>query len=170
MGFLFLKEKFYITTIKRKKERIKNMNIENSYKVGDKVFNNLKDAQRYVLETMYNNGLDWILENATSFSDTLLKFKEIKPVRKASENGASKTYSNIGKGNLEMLAKSFETKYKLFRDKKEWPIYHFRGIGENNSFSIRFTGKVFELYDLLILNLENVDAILEKYKINIEMP
>ena len=146
------------------------MNIENSYKVGDKVFSNLKDAQKYVLETMYNNGFDWILENATSFSDTLLKFKEIKPVRKASENGTPRTYSNIGKGNLEMLTKSLETKYKLFRDKKEWPIYHFRGIGEYNSFSIRFTGKVFELYDLLISNLDNLDGILEKYKINIEMP
>jgi hypothetical protein len=141
------------------------MNIENSYKVGDKTFTNLKDAQKYIIEIMYSNGLDWILENPTDFSEALFQYKEVKPVRKSSP--VQKSVINPGaKGDLAGIVELLKAKYSVKRDANHWPVYHFDGIGENGSFSIRFIGKVWELYNLVVENLENIEVALDKYKVN----
>jgi hypothetical protein len=139
------------------------MNIQNSYKVGDKVFSNIKEAQKYVLEIMYSNGLDWIIENGMDFSEALLQYKDIKPMRKIQTERKAIPNSK-GKGDLAGIVELLKQKYDVKRDPNNWPVYHFYGINENQSFSIRFIGKVFELYELVEANIENLESVLEEYK------
>jgi hypothetical protein len=146
------------------------MNIENSYKVGDKTFTNLKEAEKYVISIMYDNGLDWIIQNHLQFTELLLQYagaagiKHVKPIRKIPTEG--KPDDPKEKGNLAGIAILLQDKYIVTRDANNWPVYHFSGKNGNKTFSIRFIGKVWELYNLINANRSNVESVLNEYKIS----
>jgi uncharacterized protein YegP (UPF0339 family) len=134
-----------------------NMNISTTYKIGDKVFETLEDAQKHVLGEMISQGVDHIIENHLNFIDVLKSITKTSPIK-----GAPRQYSNAGKGTLEGIKEMLRGKYEVYRDGASWPVYHFNTRQTNHR--IRFTGKVWELYDLVSSNLDNLESVLTKYK------
>jgi hypothetical protein len=134
-----------------------NIQVSSSYKVGDKVFNSLEDANKYIIGEMISNGVDWIIENKVAFISALNQVGN--PNLKTPPSG--RIYSNTGKGNLDGVKEMLKGRYEVRRDEDSWPVYHFHNDTEYHV--IRYTGKVWELYDLVRENLSDLTPIFKMY-------
>ena len=134
-----------------------NIQISSTYKVGDMTFNSLEEANEHLIEEMISQGAKWVIENKGAVISAL---QQIGNPHLKTPTG--KVYSNVGKGNLEMIKEMLKGKYELRRDEDHWPVYHFHSDTEYHI--IRYTGKVWELFDLVKDNLDNMNSIFTKYK------
>ena len=130
--------------------------ITKTYKVGDKEFSSIEAVNQYAAEqtvlTYLNKGVDHVIENSAEFIKSLKILKGIK-------------YSNVGtgKGNLKDINEHLEKQGScLVRKPLDWPVYVVNTPSE--SFTIRFTGKVWELHSMIVDNPDWISEI-KKYKI-----
>ena len=130
--------------------------ITKSYKVGDKEFTSLEAVQHYAAEqtvmAFLEQGVDHVIENSTEFIKNLKILKGIK-------------YSNVGtgKGNLKDINEHLESKgSSLVRSTIDWPVYTVNTPDE--SFTIRFIGKVWELHSIIVDNPDWISEV-KKYKV-----
>ena len=130
--------------------------ITKSYKVGNLEFSSLEAVQQYAAEqtvlTYLNKGVDHVIENSAEFIKNLKILKGIK-------------YSNVGtgKGNLKDINEHLESKgSSLVRSTIDWPVYTINTPDE--SFTIRFIGKVWELHSIIVDNPDWISEV-KKYKV-----
>ena len=130
--------------------------VTKSYKVGNLEFSSIEAVQQHVaketVEAYLAEGVDHVIENSTEFIKQLKALKGIK-------------YSNVGtgKGNLKDINEHLEKQGScLVRSTIDWPVYTVHTSSE--SFSIRFTGKVWELHSMIVDNPDWISEI-KKYKI-----
>ena len=130
--------------------------VTKSYKVGNLEFSSLEAVNQYAAEqtvlTYLNKGVDHVIENSAEFIKSLKILKGIK-------------YSNVGtgKGNLKDINEHLEKQGScLVRKPLDWPVYVVNTPSE--SFTIRFTGKVWELHSMIVDNPDWISEI-KKYKI-----
>ena len=140
-----------------KRENTMNIQISSTYKIGDRTFASLDEANEFLIEEMIAKGAKWVIENKGAVISALQQIGNPH-----SKTSTGKVYSNVGKGNLEMIKEMLKGRYEVRRDEKNWPVYHFHNDTEYHI--IRFTGKVWELYDLVNENFDNLDSIFTKYK------
>ena len=135
-----------------------NMDIKASkiYKVGDKEFTSIEAANQFVAQGTVQSylacGVDYIIDNSEDFIKNLKILKGIK-------------YSNVGvgKGNLKDINEHLESKGScLVRSTIDWPVYTVHT--PNESFTIRFTGKVWELHGMIVDNPDWISEV-KKYKV-----
>jgi hypothetical protein len=139
-----------------KRENTMNIQVSSTYKVGDMTFNSLEEANKHIIGEMIGNGVDWVIENKGAVISALQQIGNPH-----SKTPTGRIYSNVGKGNLEMIKEMLRGRYEVRRDEDHWPVYHFHNDTEYHV--IRFTGKVWELYDLVIENLSDLTPIFKKY-------
>ena len=130
--------------------------ITKTYKVGDKEFSSIEAVNQYAAEQTVQSylacGVDYIIDHSADFVKNLKILKGIK-------------YSNvgIGKGNLKDINEHLEKQGScLVRKPLDWPVYVVNTPSE--SFTIRFTGKVWELHGMIVDNPDWISEI-KKYKI-----
>ncbi len=133
-----------------------NIEVKSSYKIGDKVFNSLEEANEYLIGEMIAKGAKWVIENKGAVISALQQIGNPHP-----KTPSGRVYSNVGKGNLEMIKEMLKGRYEVRRDEAQWPVYHFYNDTEYHI--IRFTGKVWELYDLVNENFSDLTPIFKKY-------
>jgi hypothetical protein len=138
------------------RENTMNIEISKSYKIGDRTFSSLEEANEHLIEEMISRGSKWVIENKAQVIAALQQFG--KPDTSTSTN---RTYSNTGKGNLEMIKERLKGRYHVRRDEDTWPVYHFHNDTEYHV--IRYTGKVWQLYDLVILHESDLSPIFKQY-------
>ena len=126
------------------------------YKVGDKELTSIDAVNQFVAQqtvaAYLAEGVDHVIENSEEFIKQLKVLKGIK-------------YSNVGvgKGNLKDINEHLESKGScLVRSTIDWPVYTVHTPSE--SFTIRFTGKVWELHGMIVNNPEWVSEV-KKYKV-----
>ena len=114
------------------------------FKVGDKEFTSIEAANQFLaqgtVQSYLDCGVDYIIDNSEDFVKNLKILKGIK-------------YSNVGlgKGNLKDINEHLEKQGScLVRSTLDWPVYTVHTPDE--SFSIRFTGKVWELHGMIVDN------------------
>ena len=173
MGFFEKMKKEYYCSMKRKNlySEIKNsenkilfsnkivmetnmeVKVTKTYKVGNLEFSSIEAVQQHVAkETVMAylaEGVDHVIENSAEFIKQLKILSGIK-------------YSNVGsnKGNLKDINEYLERHgSNLVRSALDWPVYTVNTPYE--SFTIRFTGKVWELHSLIV---DSEDWILELRK------
>ena len=129
--------------------------ITKTYKVGDLEFSSLEAVQQHVAQQTVQSylacGTDYIIEHGADFIKNLKILKGIK-------------YSNVGtgKGNLKDINEHLESKgSSIVRSTIDWPVYTINTPDE--SFTIRFTGKVWELHSIIV-DSEDWVSELRKYK------
>ena len=130
--------------------------VTKSYKVGNLEFSSLEAVQQHVAkETVMAylaEGVDHVIENSAEFIKQLKILSGIK-------------YSNVGtgKGNLKDINEYLESKgSNLVRSALDWPVYTVNTV--DDSFTIRFTGKVWELHSLIVDNPDWISE-LRKYEV-----
>ena len=130
--------------------------VTKSYKVGNLEFSSIEAVNQYAAEqtvlTYLNKGVDHVIENSSEFIKSLKILKGIK-------------YSNVGtgKGNLKDINEHLEKQGScLVRKPLDWPVYVVNTPSE--SFTIRFTGKVWELHSMIVDNPDWISEV-KKYKI-----
>ena len=138
-----------------KGDKIMEVKITKTYKVGDKEFTSIEAVNQYAAEqtvlAYLNKGVDHVIENSTEFIKSLKILKGIK-------------YSNVGtgKGNLKDINEHLEKQGScLVRSTLDWPVYTVHTPDE--SFSIRFTGKVWELHGMIVNNPDWISEV-KKYQ------
>ena len=154
---LFLeKNSFFLNKINIVKETIMEIKATKVYKVGDKEFTSIEAVNQFVAQqtvaAYLAEGVDHVIENSEEFIRQLKVLKGIK-------------YSNVGtgKGNLKDINEHLESKGScLVRSTIDWPVYTVHTPSE--SFTIRFTGKVWELHSMIVNNPEWVSEV-KKYKV-----
>ena len=126
------------------------------FKVGDKEFTSIEAANQFVaqgtVQSYLSCGVDYIIDNSEDFIKNLKILKGIK-------------YSNVGvgKGNLKDINEHLESKGScLVRSTIDWPVYTVHTPSE--SFTIRFTGKVWELHGMIVDNPDWISEV-KKYKV-----
>ena len=139
-----------------KGDKIMEVKVTKSYKVGNLEFSSIEAVQQHVaketVEAYLTEGVDHIIENSAEFVKQLKILKGIK-------------YSNVrtGKGNLKDINEHLEKQGScLVRKPLDWPVYVVNTPSE--SFTIRFTGKVWELHSMIVDNPDWISD-LKKYKI-----
>ena len=131
-----------------------NLEIKKTYNVNGKEFNSKEEAVKSIaladLNKIVEGGVEKVLENSTEF----LRLLRILSATKG-------TVVKGGSGTLKALNELLvENGDSIERDDFDWPVYHITTQGEKHT--IRFTGKVWELYNLYIEG--GVDSLL-RYKI-----
>ena len=152
----FSENKFFDSNKKLSLETNMEVKVTKSYKVGNLEFSSLEAVNQYAAEqtvlTYLNKGVDHVIENSAEFIKSLKILKGIK-------------YSNVGtgKGNLKDINQHLENQGScLVRKPLDWPVYVVNTPSE--SFTIRFTGKVWELHSMIVDNPDWISEI-KKYKI-----
>jgi hypothetical protein len=150
-----------------KNNRENTMNIQITYKIGDKEFSTIEESQKYLLQEIYNRGLEYICENPKEFLDI---FNSV--TKKNFVNPEKREYSNISQPNMKSIQNLVKSQFSITRNIQEWPVYKFQSIqNPENFFVIRNTKKIFELFYEIQENLENLENFFSKYsykeKINI---
>ena len=133
---------------------MKNLEIKKTYSINGKEFNSKEEDVKSIalaeLSKIVEGGVDSVLENSTDFLRLLRTLSSTKG-----------TVIKGGSGTLKALNELFsENGDSIERDDFDWPVYHITTQGEKHT--IRFTGKVWELYNLYIES--GVDSLLH-YKI-----
>jgi hypothetical protein len=133
---------------------MKNLEIKKTYNVNGKEFNSKEEAIKSLaieeLTKIVEGGVDSVLENSTDFLRLLRTISSTKG-----------TVIKGGSGTLKALNEILvENGDSIERDDFDWPVYHITLNSEKHT--IRFTGKVWELYNLYIEG--GVDSLLH-YKI-----
>ena len=128
--------------------------IQKTYKIGENTFSSLEEANKFLLEEIYNSGLEEILKNPNNFIQALKTV--INP-----GNPEKTTYSNTGKPTLKEIQEYLRNQgYKISRHEKFWPVYEIL-TPEKEEKIIRYTGKVHELHSL-ILEI-GIEEVISKY-------
>lgn len=130
------------------------LEIQKTFKIGDREFTSKSDALKSIaMETLIKiieGGVDSVIENSTDFVSAL---KVVSTQKAVVYKGGSGTL----KGLSELLS---EDGHSIVRDGGDWPVYHLT-LADNSKHTIRYTGKVWELYNLFVEG--GVPALL-KYK------
>ena len=133
---------------------MKNLEIKKTYNVNGKEFNSKEEAVKSIalaeLSKIVESGVESVLQNSTEFLRLLRTLSSTKG-----------TVVKGGSGTLKALNELLvENGDSIERDDFDWPVYHITLQGEKHT--IRFTGKVWELYNLYIEG--GIDSLLH-YKI-----
>ena len=131
-----------------------NLEIKKTYNVNGKEFNSKEEAVKSIaiseLTKIVEGGVDSVLQNSTDF---LRLLRTVSSTKGTVLKGGSGTLKALN----ELLVENGDS---IERDDFDWPVYHITIEGEKHT--IRFTGKVWELYNLYIES--GVDSLLH-YKI-----
>jgi cell division ATPase FtsA len=131
-----------------------NLEIKKTYSINGKEFNSKEEAVKSIalaeLSKIVEGGVDSVLQNSTDF---LRLLKTVSSSKGTVVKGGSGTLKALN----ELL---FENGDSIERDDFDWPVYHI--TVQNEKHTIRFTGKVWELYNLYIEG--GIDSLLH-YKI-----
>jgi actin-like ATPase involved in cell morphogenesis len=134
-----------------------NLEIKKTFKIGDKEFTSKNEALKSValveLTKIVEGGVDSVITNSADFL-RLLKIVSGSATKGIVMKGGSGTLKSLN----ELLS---ETGNSVERDENDWPVYHIN-LADGTSHTIRFTGKVWELYNLYIDG--GINSLLE-YKI-----
>jgi hypothetical protein len=133
---------------------MKNLQIKKTFSVNGKEFNSKEEALKSLaleeLSKIVEGGVQNVLNNSTDFLRLLRTLSSTKG-----------TVVKGGSGTLKALNELLvENGDSIERDDFDWPVYHITLEGEKHT--IRFTGKVWELYNLYIES--GIDSLLH-YKV-----
>jgi actin-like ATPase involved in cell morphogenesis len=133
------------------------LEIKKTFKIGDREFTSKNEALKSValveLTTIVEGGVDSVIDNSADF------LKLLKIVSGSATKGiVMKGGSGTLKGLNELLV---EEGHNIERDDTDWPVYHINLV-DGTSHTIRFTGKVWELYNLYVD--KGMDSLLQ-YKL-----
>jgi hypothetical protein len=121
------------------------LEIKKTFKIGDQEFNSKNEALKSValveLTSIVEGGVDSVITNSSDFL-RLLKIVSGSATKGIVMKGGSGTL----KGLNELLV---EEGHNIERDDIDWPVYHLNLV-DGSSHTIRFTGKVWELYNLYV--------------------
>ena len=133
------------------------LEIKKTFKIGDKEFTSKNEALKSVaiveLTSIVEGGVQSVIENSADFL-RLLKIVSGSATKGIVMKGGSGTLKSLN----ELLSESGNS---IERDDNDWPVYHINLV-DGSSHVIRFTGKVWELYNLYIE--KGINSLLE-YKI-----
>jgi actin-like ATPase involved in cell morphogenesis len=133
------------------------LEIKKTFKIGDKEFTSKNEALKSVaiveLTKIVEGGVQSVITNSADF------LKLLKIVSGSATKGiVMKGGNGTLKGLNELLV---EESHNIERDEYDWPVYHIN-LADGTSHTIRFTGKVWELYNLFVD--KGINSLLE-YKI-----
>jgi cell division ATPase FtsA len=133
------------------------LEIKKTFKIGDKEYNSKEEALKSValveLTKIVEGGVQSVVDNSADF------LKLLKIVSGSATKGiVMKGGNGTLKGLNELLT---EEGNSIERDDIDWPVYHLNLV-DGSSHTIRFTGKVWELYNLYVDG--GVDSLLQ-YKV-----
>ena len=133
---------------------MKNLEIKKTFSVNGKEYSSKEEALKSIaiqeITQIVEGGVQNVLENSTDF---------LKLLRTLSSSKG--TVVKGGSGTLKVLNELLlENGDSIERDDFDWPVYHITLQSEKHT--IRFTGKVWELYNLYIES--GIDSLLH-YKI-----
>jgi actin-related protein len=121
------------------------LEIKKTFKIGDKEYGSKNEALKSValveLTSIVEGGVDSVITNSSDFL-RLLKIVSGSATKGIVMKGGSGTL----KGLNELLV---EECHSIERDQYDWPVYHLNLV-DDSSHTLRFTGKVWELYNLYI--------------------
>ena len=121
------------------------LEIKKTFKIGDKEFTSKNEALKSIaleeLTKIVESGVQSVIDNSADFL-RLLKIVSGSATKGIVMKGGNGTL----KGLNELLS---ETGNSVERDENDWPVYHINLV-DGTSHTIRFTGKVWELYNLYI--------------------
>ena len=133
------------------------LEIKKTFKIGDKEFTSKNEALKSValveLTKIVEGGVESVITNSSDFL-RLLKIVSGSATKGIVMKGGNGTL----KGLNELLV---EENHSIDRDEYDWPVYHLNLV-DGSSHTIRYTGKVWELYNLYIEG--GINSLLE-YKI-----
>jgi cell division ATPase FtsA len=133
---------------------MKNLEIKKTFSVNGKEFNSKEEAVKSIalaeLSKIVEGGVSSVLENSTDF---LRLLRIVSSTKGTVVKGGSGTLKALN----ELLSENGDS---IERDDFDWPVYHITLQGEKHT--IRFTGKVWELYNLYIEG--GIDSLLH-YKV-----
>jgi actin-like ATPase involved in cell morphogenesis len=133
------------------------LEIKKTFKIGDKEFTSKNEALKSValieLTSIVEGGVQSVITNSSDFL-RLLKIVSGSATKGIVMKGGSGTLKSLN----ELLV---EEGHNIERDDNDWPVYHIN-LADGSSHTIRFTGKVWELYNLFVDN--GINSLLE-YKI-----
>jgi hypothetical protein len=133
------------------------LEIKKTFKIGDKEYASKNEALKSValieLTSIVEGGVHSVIDNSADFL-RLLKIVSGSATKGIVMKGGSGTL----KGLNELLT---EEGNSIERDDIDWPVYHLNLV-DGSSHTLRYTGKVWELYNLYIEG--GVNSLLE-YKI-----
>jgi actin-like ATPase involved in cell morphogenesis len=133
------------------------LEIKKTFKIGDQEFNSKNEALKSValveLTKIVEGGVQSVINNSSDFL-RLLKIVSGSATKGIVMKGGNGTL----KGLNELLV---EEGHNIERDDVDWPVYHIN-LADGTSHTIRFTGKVWELYNLYVD--KGMDSLLQ-YKI-----
>jgi cell division ATPase FtsA len=134
-----------------------NLEIKKSFKIGDKEYSSKNEALKSValeeLTKIVEGGVESVITNSSDFL-RLLKIVSGSATKGIVMKGGNGTL----KGLNELLT---EEGHNIERDDIDWPVYHINLV-DGTSHTIRYTGKVWELYNLYVDG--GIDSLLH-YKV-----
>ena len=133
---------------------MKNLEIKKTYSINGKEFNSKEEAVKSIaldeITKIVEGGVDSVLENSVDFLRLLRTLSSTKGTLVKGGSGTLKALN-------ELLSENGDS---IERDDFDWPVYHI--TVDSQKHTIRFTGKVWELYNLYVDG--GVDSLLH-YKI-----
>ena len=133
------------------------LEIKKTFKIGDREFTSKNEALKSValeeLTKIVEGGVQSVITNSSDFL-RLLKIVTGSATKGIVMKGGNGTL----KGLNELLV---EEGHNIERDEYDWPVYHINLV-DGTSHTIRYTGKVWELYNLYVDG--GVDSLLQ-YKL-----
>jgi hypothetical protein len=133
---------------------MKNLEIKKTYNVNGKEFNSKEEAVKSLaveeLSKIVEGGVQNVLDNSIDF---LRLLRTLSATKGTVVKGGSGTLKALN----ELLSENGDS---IERDDFDWPVYHITLNSEKHT--IRFTGKVWELYNLFVEG--GIDSLLH-YKI-----
>ena len=143
---------------KNSRENTNTMKIEVTQKfiINEKEFSSREEASRYILEEIYKQGLEYIIQNPENFLSALREVTNPgNPEKSSVQIGIKPTLADISKylkekENLVITRLSISTQKAA-----DWPVYII--ISPDSSRAFRYTKKVHELYyEILEIGIENI--------------
>jgi actin-like ATPase involved in cell morphogenesis len=133
------------------------LEIKKTFKIGDKEYASKNEALKSMaiveLTAIVEGGVDSVITNSSDF---------LKLLRIVSGSATKGIVMKGGSGTLKSLNELLsEEGHSVERDDNDWPVYHVN-LADGSSHTIRFTGKVWELYNLYVDG--GIDSLLQ-YKI-----
>ena len=121
---------------------MKNLEIKKTYNVNGKEYSSKEEAVKSIaldeISKIVEGGVDSVLENSVDF---LRLLRTLSSTKGTVVKGGSGTLKALN----ELLSENGDS---IERDDFDWPVYHLTTEGEKHT--IRFTGKVWELYNLYV--------------------
>ena len=151
---------------KNSRENTNTMKIEVTQKfiINEREFSSREEASRYILEEIYKQGLEYIIQNPENFISAL------REVTNPGNPEKSQKISVTEKKNMKDINKFLQSKnYEITRlsdttkSAADWPVYIL--TSPENIFTFRYTSPVFQLY--LDLEKFGIEFIVQKYKYTI---